>query len=311
MININDRTVFCTGEIVLDIIFRNNAPVAARPGGSMLNTAISLGRAGVNVRFIGETGCDKISEMVLNFLEEHHVGTSFITRRPESKTTVALAFLDNSGDATYSFYPSGSEQRFDSGLPNPDENDILLFGSFFSLSGRIREMLVPFLSRARENRALIVYDPNFRKPHRHLLTKVLPFINENISMSDVVRGSDEDFIHIFAAGNAEQVFTMIHDPGRRTLVYTQNSNGVRILKTGMNLRVPVPKIDPVSTIGAGDAFNAGMIHSILKMGIRKDDLDSAGPETWKEIAETGIRFSTDVCMSLDNYISEKFSTSLK
>jgi fructokinase len=305
------RKVFCIGEIVLDIIFRNNEPVAARAGGSMLNTAVSLGRAGVGVQFIGEIGTDKAGETVLNFLEENRVGISFINQHPERKTTLALAFLDQSGDATYSFYSSEPEQKFNTRLPDPGENDIVLFGSFYSLTAGIRKMLVPFLKKANENRALVVYDPNFRKPHLPQLKQVLPLIRENISLSDIVRGSDEDFIHIFAAGNAEQVLEITGGSRGQTLLYTQNSRGVRILRSGMNLQVPIPQIDPVSTIGAGDAFNAGVIHSLVRTGIRKDNLDALGPEEWKEIAETGIRFSQDVCLSLDNYISEAFATSLK
>jgi hypothetical protein len=52
------RTVYCMGETVLDILFRGSDPIAANAGGSLLNSAVSLGRAGVEVQFIGEVGND-------------------------------------------------------------------------------------------------------------------------------------------------------------------------------------------------------------------------------------------------------------
>lgn len=41
--------IFAIGEIVYDIIFKNNQPQQANPGGSMLNSAISLSRIGLPV----------------------------------------------------------------------------------------------------------------------------------------------------------------------------------------------------------------------------------------------------------------------
>jgi sugar/nucleoside kinase (ribokinase family) len=56
----------------------------------------------------------------------------------------------------------------------------------------------------------------------------------------------------------------------------------------------------VSTIGAGDAFNAGIIFAMLQgQGIPNDIPASA----WDSIIGLGIRFSEDVCLSMENYIS--------
>lgn len=54
------RKVICTGETILDILFKNNQPIAAVPGGSSFNCIISLGRAGVPAYFLGETGEDAV-----------------------------------------------------------------------------------------------------------------------------------------------------------------------------------------------------------------------------------------------------------
>ncbi len=50
------RKVIGIGETVLDIIFKNNQPDTAAPGGSTFNSMVSLGRAGVSAYFISEVG---------------------------------------------------------------------------------------------------------------------------------------------------------------------------------------------------------------------------------------------------------------
>ena len=54
------RKVIGIGETVLDIIFKNEQPIGAVPGGSVFNGIISLGRAGVNASFISEAGNDRV-----------------------------------------------------------------------------------------------------------------------------------------------------------------------------------------------------------------------------------------------------------
>ena len=52
------RKVIGIGETILDIIFRDEQPSAAVPGGSVFNGIVSLSRTGVPVCFISETGND-------------------------------------------------------------------------------------------------------------------------------------------------------------------------------------------------------------------------------------------------------------
>ena len=54
------RRVIGIGETILDILFKNNQPTVAVPGGSVFNGLVSLGRAGANVTFISEVGGDHV-----------------------------------------------------------------------------------------------------------------------------------------------------------------------------------------------------------------------------------------------------------
>ena len=62
------RKVIGIGETVLDIIFKNEQPIGAVPGGSVFNGLISLGRSGINTTFISETGNDRVGRNIIQFL---------------------------------------------------------------------------------------------------------------------------------------------------------------------------------------------------------------------------------------------------
>ena len=87
------RKVIGIGETVLDIIFKNDQPIGAVPGGSVFNGIISLGRSGVPASFISETGNDRVGKQVISFLQENIVNADNIYVYPDSKSPISLAFV--------------------------------------------------------------------------------------------------------------------------------------------------------------------------------------------------------------------------
>ena len=87
----NNRTFFTMkriigiGETVFDIIFKNNQPQAAVPGGSTFNSMISLGRTAAKrgraeVLMISETGSDQVGDIIASFMEDNGVSVQAVTR---------------------------------------------------------------------------------------------------------------------------------------------------------------------------------------------------------------------------------------
>lgn len=309
--NRNTRTVFCAGETVYDLILRNGVPVSGTPGGSMLNTAVSLARGGVPVQLITDFGNDQVGVFIDNFLTANGVGTDHVDRFSDGKTALALAFLDSRRQAEYSFYKHFPSERLTIRWPLLQEEDILLFGSFYVLTMDIRKKLIPFIRESRERGATILYDPNFRREHLRELEQLRPLILENIALADLVRGSDEDFRYIFNAGDGREAFSRVSEAGAKILIYTRNKDSVE-LYTRDNIRsYPVPPIEPVSTIGAGDNFNAGVIYSMIHGGICRSELGKIKQEQWDGIIRSGISFSANVCLRSDNYIDKASGDSLR
>ena len=121
------RKVIGIGETILDIIFRNDRPYAAVPGGSVFNGLVSLGRLGVDVLFISELGNDHVGNILQRFMRDNHISTQYLDCFPDGKSPISLAFLDEKQNASYLFYKDYPEQRLEVPLPPINEDDIFIF----------------------------------------------------------------------------------------------------------------------------------------------------------------------------------------
>ena len=174
------QRVIGIGETVLDILFKN---------GSTFNSIVSLGRAGVPCAMITQTGSDHIGDVICDFLRKNGVSDEFVCRHPNTKSHITLAFLNENNDAQYEFYKDHARDLLDIPLPQISSDDIVLFGSFFAINPVIRPVVGKLLKAAHEAGAWLYYDVNFRKNHIADLPDVLPNIEENMRLANVVRGS--------------------------------------------------------------------------------------------------------------------------
>ncbi|MFA8433333.1 MAG: PfkB family carbohydrate kinase [Marinifilaceae bacterium] len=302
------RNIYTIGDTVLDILFKDDKPVEAKPGGALLNTAVSLGRLGANVAMVGDFANDPVGDIIKKFLKKNHVNTDHITIYDDAKSRLALAFLDEENNAEWSFYKIRKDSKAHVEFPaNVKDNDIVLFGSFYGIKEEIREGLVAFLRYARNQGAILIYDPNFRPAHLPILENVLPYIKENMQLAHIVKGSNEDFELITNLKTSEEVKDWMQTFTDAHLIYTANKDGVKVHANRFQGGFDVPKIETLSTVGAGDTFNAAIAFSILQKDMTREGLNEAGAEFWEELVTTAVCFSQEVCMSYDNYISEKMA----
>lgn len=305
------RRIYAIGEIVFDIIFQEGVVKEARAGGSSLNCSVSLGRLSANVSLISAVGNDEHGKIIDNFLKTNNVNTDFIERKLDGKTTVALAFLDENQNANYSIYKDNSLAVSDVSKINFSANDLLICGSLFSVSEETYRFASELMENANCNNSIVYYDPNFRKQYLAELEKLMPRYLLNTSKADIIRGSDEDFFYLFGTYNAQDIFYKIPNFQNKVLIYTKGSKGVELITNRLHISMETPEIEPVSTIGAGDNFNAGILYMLVKENITKDNLLKIEEVLWKKILKTAQLFAADVCMQFGNSISEDFALKIR
>ena len=305
------RKVIGIGETILDIIFQNEQPTAAIPGGSVFNGIVSLGRVGVPVSFISETGNDHVGNIILQFMRDNHMSTDCINVFPDGKSPVSLAFLNDKSDAEYLFYKNYPKQRLDVTFPQLEEDDIVVIGSYYALNPMLRDKIVELLDRAREKKAIVYYDPNFRSAHKEEALKLASTIIENLEYADIVRGSQEDFFYMYNLRDADKIYKDKIKFYCPTFLCTAGAEQISFRTKGFSKEYAIPPLKAVSTIGAGDNFNAGIIYGLLKYNVRHEDLDHTDEATWDKIIRCGMEFAAEVCKSLNNSVSKEFAETHK
>ena len=307
------RKVIGIGETMLDIIFKNGKPIEAVPGGSTFNGIVSLGRAGVKTVFVSETGNDRVGEYVRDFLRDNNVDTSAINVFQETKSPVSLAFLDKDNNADYIFYRDQKHDHMDFAYPDIQKDDIVVFGSFYAVNPALRPQVSGLLEYARQRGAIIYYDVNFRKAHQADVMKVTPNLIDNLEYADIVRGSKEDFEVLYKKDSAERVYRAETSFYCKRFIYTDGPNPLSVFSNnGFHKEYAMPKTETVSTIGAGDNFNAGFIYGMIKYGVTRDDVEQGlSEEVWDKLIATATAFSADCCKDIFNYISKEFGQQLQ
>ena len=307
----SNRKIIGIGETIMDIIFKNGKPTAAVPGGSTFNGIISLGRLGLDVSMISETGNDKVGDIIMDFMKDNGVDNSYVAVYATGRSAISLAWLNERNDAEYMFYKDYPAARLEVDWPRIKKDDIVMMGSYFVLNPVLRPKVKQFLEYARRCGALIYYDFNFRRTHKQEAIKIYADMLENLEYADIVRGSTEDLENLFGSGDAEKIYQKEIEFYCRQMLCTAAGGDVLVLSPTVKKRFPVKDVPTVSTIGAGDNFNAGILYGLVKYDIRRDDLDTLSEEMWTKVVQCGIDFATEVCQSFDNSISKEFAERYK
>lgn len=297
------------GETVMDIIFKNDQPQQAVPGGSTFNAIISLGRTGMPCAIVTEAGDDHVGDITCKYLEDNGVSTQYVTRRKGVKSHLSLAFLDDKNDAQYTFYKDHEGVDVEGKMPDVTSLDAMLFGSFFAINPVIRTKVKAMLQTAHDAGATLYYDINFRASHIKDIPDTLENIRENMSLSSVVRGSLEDFTILFSESDVDVIYEKHIRPYCECFICTNAGEPIQLRTPLLRASFPAHKIQTVSTVGAGDNFNAGFLFALMNNGNRP--LASLSLDEWSELIKTGQRFSSDVCQSYQNSISPELAAQLR
>ena len=320
------------GETVLDIIFSDDQPQRAVPGGSTFNAMISLGRvfahAGTpcQVSMVTETGDDHIGQLIQRFMADNHVSTRFVTVNPGTQSHLSLAFLDDQHNAQYEFYKDHAAARLDATTVADvrfSSTEVVVFGSFFAINPVLRDYTHRLFTMAYEAGSVLYYDINFRRSHIPDIPATLANLQQNMQLATIVRGSAEDFGYLYGTTDPRRVYTEHIRRFCPVFICTDGAGPVSLFvpnpdapSTFIEAQIPSPHVGSVvSTIGAGDNFNAGIVYGLVTRGIGRQQfatLPYAGDDgcNWLSLIDDALRFSSHVVQRIENYVDEKFVPSV-
>lgn len=301
------RKIVGIGETIMDIIFKDGQPTASVPGGSVFNGIVSLGRLHQNVTMITETGNDRVGQIIEDFMLRNGVNTDAVCKYDDGRTAISLAFLNERNDAEYSFYKDYPKARLNVKWPEIKAEDVVMMGSYFVLNPVLRSKVKEFLDYATGQGAVIYYDINFRSTHRYEADLLRPTIMENFRYASILRGSTEDFQNMFGTTDAQEVYDRYVSPYCPVMLCTDADGDILAFTPRGKHRFAVDKIQTVSTIGAGDNFNAGCVYGLMLTNTLREDIVSLDVSTLQTIVGCGKAFAANVCQSYYNSISTEFA----
>jgi len=265
------KKVICCGNISFDLIATSrkneeNMVFHARPGGSVFNTAIQLSRLGISVSMLTKTGNDFLSNTLLNIMRGEKISTKYAVRDEKIKAGLAFARIDKKGNSSYTFYKSeGKQISFNKEQLSPSIfNNAAVFhtGSVFTYSDFSFENALDLMRKARKKGVFVTYDPNWRGTRIKNKPKARRRIRKLLQYVDLLKLSANDARGITGRKTLSGALKVLPV----NIIVTLGEKGSFFWNGKKKIYQPAFKVKVVDTIGAGDAFTAGLISRYAEMG---------------------------------------------
>ncbi|WP_420410520.1 carbohydrate kinase family protein [Hoeflea sp.] len=259
--------IICCGEALIDMLPRTSTDgedaFAPYAGGAVFNTAIALGRLGLETGFFTGLSTDMFGDILRAALDESGVDHSNCARL-DRPTTLAFVKLTD-GHASYAFFDENTAGRMitEADLPELGSDvEALHFGAISLISEPCGSTYESLMRREAANK-VISLDPNIRPgfitdPASHRAR-----IDRMIAMSDIVKMSDED-LEWFGQPDMETAARAWLDKGPGLVVFTRGPKGAIAFSRNDIVEVEGVSVTVADTVGAGDTFNAGLLASLRR-----------------------------------------------
>lgn len=238
-------------------------------GGSPLNVAVGLARLGHESHYFTQFSNDIFGQQLRLTLAKNQVDLS-LSVSADANTTLAVVATNSDGSARYSFY---CEQTADvsigiESLPTelPASIGMLHFGSYTTVKEPTASSLQT-LARRESAQRIISYDPNLRLQIEPDINLWLGALNAFCACANVVKASNEDIDSLFGPGKEEAFVEFCLHRGVQLVFITRGHNGASGYDAFGSVvhRRGVP-VEVVDTVGAGDTFQAAVLHWLVQGG---------------------------------------------
>jgi fructokinase len=262
------------GELLVDFVPEENGRSLAdarsfvkAPGGAPANVAVGLARLGVEVGFMGKVGDDPFGHFLSGVLSDNGVDVRELKFDTQARTALAFVSLTSAGERDFLFYRNPSADM----RHRPEEvseaylagASLLHIGSISLIQETSRSATLRALELAAEHGLWVSYDANLRLPLWPSPDAARKGIRSVWRRAQVVKISEDELEFLTGARDMAAARTLRHE-GLRLLVVTRGDAGVSYLTRQGEGEVSGFRVDTVDTTGAGDAFTAALLASMLE-----------------------------------------------
>ncbi len=255
------------GEALLDMV--QPAPGAtyeALPGGGPLNIAVGLHRLGHPTAMMARISSGALGERVRRYALDMDLDLS-PSVTTDQHTTLAFASIDDAGRATYDFYTQDTADwswTADELAALPPATRALHTGSLVTALPPGADRIVGWWKElAERGQVLLSFDPNIRPALAGPREEAVRRVESLVALSHVVKASDEDLGWLYPDADVEDAARRWAQLGPVLVVLTRGPDGcLGLTPSGIEVELPGHRVDVVDTIGAGDAFESGLLSGL-------------------------------------------------
>lgn len=273
--------VVALGELLIDltqngISSQGNPMLEANPGGAPCNVLALLAKLGHKTAFIGKVGQDGFGNQLKAALLETGISTEGLRWDADVHTTLAVVHTLPDGDRDFSFYRNpGADMRLTAEEVHVEliqNSRIFHFGTLSMTDEPVRSATYAAISAAENAGVLRSFDPNLRPPLWRSLEDAKEQVLYGLAHCDILKISDNEIQWLTGEADFDLGIRWIQErfPQIQLILLSMGKDGSRAYSGKTMAEVPAfTCVNVVETTGAGDTFFGGVLHHVLRWGLRQ------------------------------------------
>ena len=292
------RPVIVFGEVLCDM-FPPRPGVALRDaplfvphiGGAPANVAAQVAWQGWPVALVSAVGTDPISDRVEALLRERRVDTSYVRRKPGTRTGLILIEIDAAGERHFFPWREGSadEQLVPADLPIQaiEGAAILHHGTVTLRTDPVAGTNRRAVALARAAGVLVSIDVNLRPKMYDNPAVLYQRARNAVIQADVVKASRDEALVLFGDDTPDDPVDALLQLGAKLVLLTDGGNPFVVATPNHRLKVSPAHLPVVDTTGAGDAFMGAALAWLCENNINTETIAELSEAQLAEIAKRG------------------------
>jgi len=256
--------VWVIGDASVDLVPETTETYLKCPGGASANVAVCIARLGGHSEFIGCLGDDDAGHFLKQTLEDNGVGVAALRLDATQTSSVLIVNLTAEGERSFTYLVHPGAEMFvcEQDLPTFKANEWFYFSSIGLTSSPSREACLEGARRMKAAGGHVMFDVNLRLNMWQNPDEIRALLGEAISLASICKVSAEELCWIGQTERWQDARHTIGELGCDTTIISLGAEGALLISAGDEQLFPAPKITPVDTTGAGDAFVGGLLHTL-------------------------------------------------